>query len=47
MQIVWVAIWLAVQQSYGLRVEAFKKYSGSRPGGPVPLAVRAERTVYD
>jgi hypothetical protein len=34
-----VAIWLIVQQSYGLRLEAVKPF-GPRLGAPVPLAVR-------
>jgi hypothetical protein len=41
MQIVWVAIWLSVQESYGLGVEAVKKPFGP----PVPLAVQREQSM--
>ena len=40
MQIVLVAICLAVQESYGMGVEAVEKPFGPRLGTPVPLAVR-------
>ena len=40
MQIVWVANSLAVQESYGLEVEAVKKSFGRRLGTLVLLAVR-------
>ena len=43
MQTVWVAIWLAVHESYGLVVEAVKKPFVPRLGDPVPLAVRQQR----
>ena len=43
MQIVRVAIWLAVQEYYGLVVEALKKPFGPRLGTPLPLAVRKQR----
>ena len=40
MQIAQVAIWLAVQQSYGLGVEAVKESFGPRLGTPVLIAMR-------
>ena len=40
MQIVWVAIWLDVQESYGLGFEAVKKLFGPRLGAQVPLDMR-------
>ena len=43
MQIVWVSIWIAIQESYGLGVEAVEKPFGPRLGDPVPLAVRLQR----
>jgi hypothetical protein len=39
MQIVWVAMSLDVQSSYGLGVEAVKENFGPRLGAPVLLAV--------
>jgi hypothetical protein len=40
MQIVWVAIWLPVQESYGMGVKAFEKPFGPKLGALVPLAMR-------
>ena len=34
MQIVWIAIWFVIQQSYGLGVEAVKKPFGPTIGVP-------------
>ena len=42
MQIVWVAVQLAVQESYGLGVEAVKPFR-PRLGALVPLAMRKQR----
>jgi hypothetical protein len=48
MQIVREAIWLAVQESYGLGVEVVKKPFEPRLGALVVLAVQvAESAVYD
>ena len=48
MQIVWVAIWLDVQESYGLGVEAILEASWTETwrSGTACHAV-SERTVYD
>ena len=43
---VWLAIWLAVQETFGLGVEAVQSPVGSRLSASVPIAVRW-RTVYD
>uniref|UniRef100_A0A8K9WSX8 Post-glycosylphosphatidylinositol attachment to proteins 6 n=1 Tax=Oncorhynchus mykiss TaxID=8022 RepID=A0A8K9WSX8_ONCMY len=45
MQIVWVAIWLHVQEAYGLGVKAVEKPLGPRLGAPVPLAMRFNMCV--
>ena len=43
MQIAWVAIWLAVKESYGLGVEDVKKPFEPTLATPVPLAMQKQR----